>query len=243
MRVDHETGTSMTDLQTARTTGILFIVASVSAVVGGGLIYPTVDDNYLVEAQDHGSRIVTGALGELVLAMAVVAIAVMLYPVLKRRNEGLALAYVGARTLEGVLILATTVSSLLVLSLSRGQGSAGEAGAVPLGEVLVAAREWTYWLGPSLMFSVSALILYALLFRAKLVPTWLSVWGFVGGLLLIGRTLVEMYGRELPVSVLAVTTAPIGLNEMVLAVWLMIKGFSNRSPVVGAGDNPSAPFG
>jgi hypothetical protein len=85
-----------------------------------------------------------------------------------------------------------------------------------------------------LFFSVSALILYPLLLRSRVVPAWLSVWGLLGGLLLLGRTVVEMYGTDLSGAAQALLTAPIGVNEMVLAVWLIIRGFgtvpSHRTP-------------
>ena len=114
-----------------------------------------------------------------------------------------------------------------------------------MAEVLFAAREWTYWFGPMAVFSVSALVLNWLLYRSRVVPTWISIWGFVGGLLLLASAIIEMFGQALG-GWQAIFTAPIGINEMVLAVWLIIKGFDmthlesepleEREPVgVGAG--------
>lgn len=214
---------------TARVVGVLFIVATAAAIVGEVLLLPSIESTYLTEAASAEARVITGALLEVVLAIAVVGIAVMLFPVLKKQGDGIALGYVGARTLEGVLILGGAISALLLLTLSRDYGATGAAGVEPLGDVLLAAREWTYWLGPMLMFSVSALILYALLFRGNLVPKWLSIWGFVGGVLLLGRAVLEMYGVEFSTVVQGVVAAPIGLNEMVLAVWLIFKGFDSST--------------
>lgn len=76
------------------------------------------------------------------------------------------------------------------------------------------------------MFSLSALILHLVLYQSKLVPTWLSVWGLVGGGLLLVRALLEMFGQELSGVAQGVLAAPIGLNEMVLAVWLIVRGFN-----------------
>lgn len=81
-----------------------------------------------------------------------------------------------------------------------------------------------------LMFSVSALILYTLLLRASLVPDWLAIWGFAGGLLLLVRTMLEMYGQEFSPVIEGILAAPIGLNEMVLAIWLIAKGFDVATP-------------
>ena len=147
-----------------------------------------------------------------------------MFPVLKKQSEGMALGYVGARIFEGVLILAATTSAVVVLTLSQDYGQAGSV--EPLVDLLLASREWTYLVGTMFMFSLSALILYLLLYQSKLVPTWLSVWGLVGGALLLVRALLEMFGQELSGVVQGILAAPIGLNEMVLAVWLIVRGFN-----------------
>jgi hypothetical protein len=214
---------------TARAVGILFIVASATAIIGGLLMVPATSDDYLTEAASSGTAIVSGALLELVLAMSVVAIATLVFPILRREHEGTALAYAGARTLEAVLIMAGTISGLLGLTVSRHVASGGTAPDV-IGELIIGAREWTYWLGPMAMFSVSAVILNVLLYRSQIVPRWLSVWGGVGGVLLLVSALFEMYGTALG-GWQAVFTAPIGVQEMVFAVWLIWKGFAERTVV------------
>ena len=228
----------MTDRTRARVVGALFIVASATAIAGGTLILPAVDTGFLVEAADHSGRIVTGALLEIVLALSVVGIAVTLYPVLERQGKGSAMAYVAVRTLEGIVIVGTTLSALTILTLSRDHGSdttAAAAGSAArlVGDMLVAAREWGYRFGPLLMFSVSTLLLYPALRRGHLVPVWLSTWGLVGGVLLAVRSVGEMYHGALPLPLEVVLTAPIGVNEMVLAGYLLIRGFTapDQDPV------------
>lgn len=213
-----------TQRSTARIVGVLFIVASATAIAGGLLMVPATETGFLADAAGHEAQVVFGALLEFALAVSVFAIAAMLYPILKRESEGLALGYMGLRTLEGALILAGTVAGLLTLTLSKGFGPDGASGVQPLGEILLGAREWTYWLGPMAMFSLGALTLYYLLYRSRLVPMWLSLWGFGGALLLLSSALLEMFGQALG-GWQAVFTAPIGLQEMVLAVWLIVKGF------------------
>lgn len=221
----------MKDLRgSARTIGVLFIVASVTAVVGGSLVsLPLEEPDYLAAVAAKDAQVVTGVLLLMVQVVAVIGIAVMFFPVLKRRNEGMALGFVGARTIEAVLVVAGAVTALSVLTLSREYGQTGGTGVEVLGDTLVAAYDWIYLLGPMLFFSVSALVLYALLYQARLVPAWLSIWGLVGGVLLLVRTVLEMYGVEVTGMVQGLLTAPIGINEMVLAVWLIVKGF-NTSP-------------
>jgi hypothetical protein len=116
-----------TYLTTARIVGALFIVASAAAIVGGLLLLPAVEADYLVEAAAAHGQVVTGALLEVVQTIAVIGIAVMLFPIFKRLNGGLALSYVGARTLEGVFVLVGSLSALLVLTLSQEYGQTGGA--------------------------------------------------------------------------------------------------------------------
>lgn len=228
---------------TARAIGILFIIASAAAIIGGSLALPATEADFLTEAAGSETRVVIGLILELVLALSVFGIAALFFPILKKQDEGLAIGYVATRTLEGVLIAAGTISAALMLALSKGFGTATVEGVEPLAEVLHSAREWTYWFGPMAVFSVSALILNWLLYRSRVVPTWISVWGFIGGLLLLASAVIEMFGTALG-GWQAIFTAPIGLNEMVLALWLIVKGFDMRHldahpvperPLVGAG--------
>lgn len=212
-----------TETTRARIVGALFIVATVAAVVGGTLLLPTQEGDFLADAAASEGSVVIGAILEFIQALAVVGIAAFLFPVVKRVDESLSLGFFGARTIEAVFTVAGSVLALLVLWTSSGYGS--DATVEPLGDLLVAGRDWTYLYGPTLMFSVSAILLYVLLYRGQLVPAWLSIWGLLGGVLLLASGLIEMFGYDLGVAQ-AVFSAPIGVNEMVLAVWLIVKGFA-----------------
>ncbi|WP_433383207.1 DUF4386 domain-containing protein [Actinoplanes sp. CA-142083] len=190
----------------ARLVGVLFILASVTAIVGGGLVAT-------------GSE-VTGALLEVVLALSVVAIAALLLPILRRSSEGGAVLYAAVRTLEATLILIGIVAALVATS---GTDSP---------ELAPTVREWAYHLGTVLVFAVSAVVLNALLLRgrlapprpalARLAPPWLAWWGLAGGVLLAARGAIELYG-PLPAAAQAALAAPIGIQEMVFAVWLIAR--------------------
>ena len=95
----------------------------------------------------------------------------------------------------------------------------------PTGDLVLAARDWTYLIGSMVLLGVGALLLYTLLLRSELVPTWLATWGLVGGALILIEGVLQMYGLDLPALVQVVLTAPIALNQMVLAVWLIVRGF------------------
>lgn len=212
----------------ARVVGVLFIVASATAIAGGSLLLPLTEPDYLTTTTVAEGQIVSGVLLELVLVLSVIAIAVMIYPVVRRQNEGLALGYVGARTVEGMLLLAAAVTGLVVLSLGQEYGSAGTAQIQALGDSLLAVRDWTYLIGSLMMLGGSALILNSLLYRSRLVPAWLSLWGLIGGGLILARGLAEIYGLDFTGLMQGVLAAPIAIQEMVLAVWLIVRGFDMR---------------
>lgn len=225
----------------ARIVGTLFIVASATAIVGGSMLLPLDESDYLTATAAAESQIVSGVLLEFVLVISIIAIAAMLYPILRRQNNGLAMGYVGARTLEAMLLLSAAVVGLLVLSLGREFGIDAN-GVQPVGETLLAARDWTYLIGSLVMLGVSAITLNSLLYRSRLVPAWLSVWGLLGGGLILVRGLAEMYGMDLSGLVQGLFAAPIGIQEMVFAVWLIVKGFdlSRLPPFVEPVEAPSA---
>jgi len=213
------------DRITARTVGALFIIASATAITGGVLMLPIDGVDALAVAPGQTGRVITGALLETVLALSVIAIAALLFPVLKRHDDGLALGYAAIRVLEGVLLFAATLTGLVVLAFSVEVGT-GAAGAATVAETLRLTRELTYLVGSMLVFGTSAVLLNVLLLRSQLVPAWLGLWGLAGGMLVLARVVAELYGQDLSITAQALLTAPIGIQEMVFAVWLIVRGFS-----------------
>lgn len=236
MATSTQSSTSRTPVQgvrhrgTARAVGVLFIVATVVSLIGGALVVEPLDaPDYLVQVSAHEGQIVVGVLLEFILALAVIGIGALLLPVLRPYGEGLAVGYVAVRTLEAAFILMASTTALLVVALGQDWGSAAAVGVEPVGSALLSAREWTYFLGTMPLLGVSAVILNTLLYRSRLVPGWLSLWGLVGGLLLLTYAGAELVGIEAPFP-LQLLAAPIALQEMVLAVWLITKGFTPPAP-------------
>ena len=225
-----------TSKTTARIVGVLFIVATAAAVIGDRLVRPIRDEaDYLNNFASHETRVIVAMVSELILASAVIGIAAFLFPYLKRQNEGLAVGYVGARIIEGAIIILGGISSLLLLTLSRDfleNGSGETAVFGPSGALLLEARMWTDALGTAIVFGISALILYGLMYQSELVPRWLSVWGFIGAVLVIAAGIRGLYGHSPSSTLSVIFTVPIGLQEMVLAIWLIVKGF--KSPTTSA---------
>jgi len=217
----------MNPRNTARIVGILFIigtVAGISSFVGA----PSLEDpDYLVNIAANGNLTIRASLFVLIMGIALVPIPALLFPILKKVNESLALSYVVFRVLEAATYIITIISWLSLLTLSREYVLAGAPDASfyqTLGSILLSVGAW---IDPVLViiFSISALILNYLLYKSILVPRWLSGWGFVGGILHLVEGLLNMFG--IPVSVFGVPFfLPIALQEMVYAVWLIAKGFN-----------------
>jgi hypothetical protein len=153
----------------------------------------------------------------------------VIYPILKKQNEALALGYVGARIVEGVLFIVAILAILTLWTLSQEFVKAGAPDASyyqSLGELLLAVRYWAYNVLWPITLSLGALIFYYLLYQSKLIPRWLSVWGFIGALLFPVAWL-SLFGSTISGPFLL----PLVLNEMVLAVWLIVKGFDSPTIV------------
>lgn len=209
--------------------GGLFIVATVAYSIGVVLLDPILGgSDYLTNISANENTLIIGAFLVLIDAVAVAGIAIVIYPLLKKHNEVLALGYVGARIGESVLFSVNVITTLTLLTLSQEFAKAGSLDTSyyqTLGTMLLAAGNWAYLLGLGLAFAISALILNFVLYQSKLVPRWLSAWGFIGAALVFANYLLESFGIN-PVEILFI---PIAVQEMVFAVWLIVKGFN--SPV------------
>jgi hypothetical protein len=210
--------------------GVLFIacsVASILSVVPLGVLEAPVDLAWLAANDD---AVVLTAIIEFVWAATGAGIALGLYPVLRRYNRGLALGSVAARVVEGVFVLVGTLGLLALLTLSQDYVAAGSPDSsswLPSGDLLLALRDWTHGFLAFLPFALGALLYYSLLYRSRLVPRWLSGWGLLGAALLLVATVYAGFSQEFGFSsVKTVLNVPIGIQEMVLAVWLLAKGFS-----------------
>jgi hypothetical protein len=175
-----------------------------------------------------------GALLEVLLIVANVGSAVVLFPVLKRQNEGLALGYVAARIIESTFIAIGIVSVLAVLTLRRDVGGAGGAGSlVTVGRSLVAVHDWTFLLGPGWIVGVgNGLILGYLMYRSGLVPRRMAMLGLIGGTLIILSGTAVLFNVIQPGSaVQVIATIPEFVWELSLGIYLMVKGFK-PSPIL-----------
>ena len=224
--------------KTARVVGVLFITATVTAILAGLSLEPVLDDrDYLLSVSANENQVLIGVLLELIAAGAVAGTAIALFPIFKKHNEALALGYVGGRSIEGVIIIVGALASLLLLTMSQEYvaGAPDASSFQTLGTLLLAVRDWTLLLGPNILLGLNALMLSYLLYQSRLVPRFLSVWGLVGGTLILASGLLVMFDLITPLSPLSTISIllvlPIALFEMALAVWLIVKGFDSSAIV------------
>lgn len=209
----------------AKIAGSLFLLAMVASLVGGGLLEPILGvPDFLATSISMEHLLKTGVLLEMINALAVIGIAVVLYPILKQFNERIALGYFGFRLIESIVCVLAAVIPLLILTLVQSHAEVGTpAGSnlQNLGVSLLAIRTMTVSLLIPIFYSFGALLLYYLLYRTKIIPRFISVWGFIGVLGILIVAFAELKGMLVMIFVL-----PIILNEIFLGVWLIVKGFN-----------------
>jgi hypothetical protein len=220
--------------KTALVAGVLYLITFISSIPAVFLLDPVLSNpNYIVGA-GADTQVIGGAFLDLVNAIASIGTAVALFSVVRRQNEGFALGFVTARMFEAAVIVVGVVSILAVVTLRQaGATGADAASLVTTGRALVAIRDWTFLLGPSLIPGVSALLLGYLMYRSRLVPRLIPTLGLVGGPLLISSAVGTMFGVNDAVSLWSgVALLPIFLWELSLGLWMTFKGFQRSAPLM-----------
>lgn len=214
--------------------GALFIVATVAGGVSVALLGSTLDaPDLLASVHANESQVLAAVVADLILVLAVVAIPILLFPYLRQHREGVARGYFAARMIEGIVILAGALSLLMLVTVSRESVEAAASivpGLPAAGAVLLGARDWTDLVGTQLVFGVTALILNYSFYRSRLVPRFISVWGFIGAVLVTVSSMASvLFGLDPFSTISIVLFLPIAVNEMVLAVWLIVRGFNSSA--------------
>jgi hypothetical protein len=185
------------------------------------------DPRYIVGAGADTS-VAFGAFLELLLIIANIGTAVVLYPILKWQNEILILGYVTARVMECVFIAVGILSLLTIVTLRQGAAGADAASLLTVGKSLVALHDWTFLLGPGFMVGVgNGLILGYLMYTSALVPRGMAVLGLIGGSLIIASGVGVLFGViEARGVVQSIATIPEALWELLLGIWPIVRGFN-----------------
>lgn len=223
-------GSQGTDKTAATLVGILYIVGTVTGVLSVVFTGSTLDGpDYLVNITANANQVILGALFVLIMGVALAMVPVVMYPVSRRYSETLALGYVLFRgTLETVTYIGVVISYLLLVTLSRDFATSGDldvSGFQALGTVLLEANDWISQI-TTVVFILGALMLYYVLYRWRLIPRWISGWGLVTALPYLAAGFLVMFGILEHFSTIdTLMRIPLGLQEMVMAVWLIVKGF------------------
>jgi Domain of unknown function (DUF4386) len=224
--------------KTARAVGGLFIIGTVAGILSRVVTGPIQNaQDHLMSVPANETRLVVGALLILTMGLALAMVPVMMFPILRKQSEALALGYVVLRGgLEAVSYLAIATGWLLLVPLSQIYAQAGALDASnieALGTLLLEAKAIGSIL--TVVFCLGALIFNYLLYRTKLVPRWLSGWGLVAIVPYLTAGLLAMFGIIDALSpIYAILNAPLALQELVLAVWLIVKGFNPSATVFRA---------
>jgi hypothetical protein len=223
-----------TDRKTVIIVGVLYIIGTVAGILSLTFTTPLLESpDFLAQISAHPNQLVAGALFVLTMGLALAMVAVLVFPILKRYNEALAVGYVVFRGgLEAAMYLALVIDWLALPFISQEYTKATAADASyiqSLGNLALAAHDQIGHV-LTIVFILGALMFYCVLYQSKLVPRWLSGWGllaaipyFVAGVLGLFSLLSPMSSTEM------VLVLPLALQEMVLAVWLIVKGFNSAS--------------
>ena len=225
-----------TNRKTAIAAGVLFIIATAASLLSTSFTQSFLDaPDYLIKISANHNQIIIGVLFQFISGVTSAGIAISLYPILKKYNEGLALGSVGFRLIEGVFYIVAALGLLSLLSLSQDYVKAGTPAASDfqiLGTLILAVRNWAGFAFGVFSFCLGAMMYYCVFYQSQLIPRWLSGWGIIGIALLLSMALWIMFGAK-PAGVTLVLALPIALQEMVLAVWLIAKGFNPSA--IGSG--------
>jgi hypothetical protein len=210
--------------KSATMVGVLYIVGTIAGILSVVFLGSSLSDpNYLVKASENQNQIVTASLLVLLMGFSLAMMSVVLFPILKKQNEALALGVVLFRgALEAVMYIILVICWLLLLTVSQEYVQAGAPDAShfqTLGAVLLKAGDQIVSI-LNIVFSLGALMIYYVFHQSKFLPRWISVWGLIGAVLYLASGLSAMFGVSL-----GFLMAPLALQEMVMAVWLIVKGF------------------
>ena len=217
--------------RTSIATGALFILATIAVLAAAALEPSLTGVDSLSAVAEQPNRLAAAALLYLIAAGSSVGVAIALYPLLKQINVALALGSVVFRTIEAVFYTAAVVSLLSILPVGRQLATAPADNQAPIqaiADVLLSMREHST-LVAVFAFTLGALMYYTLFYRSRLVPRWLSGWGLAAALVMIAACLLALFSDS-PVTGYTLLILPIAVQEMVLAVWLLVKGFSPSPP-------------
>ena len=220
------------DQKRARVFGVLYLITFVTSIPALALYEPALRHPVgFVAGSGNVNEIYLGALLELLLIIANIGTAVVIFPIMRRQFEELSLAYLTARIFECTFILVGIVAMLGIATLQHENAGAAEATAA---YTLAAIKDWTFLLGPGWVVGWgNGLILGYMMYRSRLVPRPMTWLGLVGGPLIILSGTLVLFGVDNKQGTLqGLATIPEGLWELFLGVYCTIWGFRPDAPIL-----------
>jgi hypothetical protein len=212
--------------------GVFYLITHVTSIGAVILYAPILSNAKYIIGPGADMQIMLGAFFEIILAFGNIGTSVALFPIVKKQNEGIAIGYVGLRTLESGIIAIGIIPMVTIVTL-RLMGGADPATLVTLGRGLVAFHNWTFLFGPSFTSGTNTVLMAYLMYRSRLVPRFIPILGLIGGPLVFASAagvLFGLFGQYSPVAFLP--ALPEFAWELSLAIWLIVRGFN---PMVIAG--------
>jgi hypothetical protein len=212
----------------SRLIGALFLSGFLVYGVGSSLVTSVVGaPDFLSTISAHQTTLVLGAFLMLLNTAVDVGKGVLFFPILEKHSKRTALAYLAALIVEVVLMDVGVLALLMIVPLAQHSVDAGQASvgwAKALGSLAVQSNTMAYQIG-QMSLGLGAVFLCLLLFRTRLIPRFLSIWGLVGYAILMAGTIAEIFGIHIGIML----SIPGGLFEVGLAFWLIIKGFQSEA--------------
>ena len=215
--------------------GVLFIFAIVMLFIGEALYKPILDSpDYLDNAYPNRIVVIIGILLEFTGVPAVVLISVFMFPILKKHNEALALGYVGFRLFEGGILSVAYINKLSLVNLSQDYLNKGGVDASYFQYIGSSIQSVNNWAGTQgliylIVFALGSLMLNYVLYKSKLIPRFISAWGFIAAIVLLtGSVLIniDMFTEIPGLGLELIFAGPIPVGEIMLSIWLIVKGFN-----------------
>lgn len=213
----------------ARVFGVFFFIAFLSYGTGSELVESIVNvPDFLYNISDNKTTMVIGVvLMAIIHTIVTIGLAVIMLPVLKPFNNTLSYGYLSAAITASVILVVGTIFLLLLLPLSDAYlklGATDTSAFEIIGSVLKKGGFLSYQIGMAI-WGCGGLLFCSLLYQSKLVPRFMSIWGFIGYIVFISGTIFELFGYTIGVLL----SAPGGLFEIFLSTWLIIKGFNTST--------------
>jgi len=211
--------------------GLLFLTSTIAYFVGNEVIFNSIinSPDYLLNVYPNKITLILGMLLQAYCAVAVVGIAVLLFPILRKYNEAVAISYVSFRIIESVILFVGLISALLLIPVSKNIINAGAADISyfhSLGSLAIKGHHFAY-LFAMIALGIGSLPFCFLLYRSRLIPRFISVWGIIGYSIFIVGLLLETFDIQQGEFLVI----PGGLFEIILPVWLLVKGFNSSTKI------------